>query len=370
MNRPDIFSPVAPRPAPLRARGAVSWLRENLFSDWRNGIATLALLCLFAWYIPQLLDWAVISAVAKPDAAACRAVGHAGACWGVVAEKYRIILFGRYPYAEEWRPLLAVLLMLSLIMSSTRPHMWRWTLVPLWLVGMTLFVALMGGGVAGLARVPTSLWGGLPLTVLLSVGAMTMAFPVAILLALGRRSALPVVRTLCTLYIELIRGVPLISMLFMASFMLPLLLPQGVKLDVLLRVLVGIGLFTAAYMAEIVRGGLQAVPRGQTEAARALGLGYWKTHFLVLLPQALRAVLPSLVNSFIGTFKDCSLVTIVSLYELTGALSLALGGDVVWRPFFLEGYLFVAFIYWIFCFGMSRYSLRLERKLSYTTERN
>ncbi|MDB5815400.1 MAG: amino acid transporter permease [Rhodocyclales bacterium] len=370
MSEAHMFVAIPPRPAPRRIRGTAGWLRKNLFSDWPNSIATILLLMLFAWYVPQFVNWAVISAVARPDVEACRAAAHAGACWGVVAEKYRIILFGRYPYAQQWRPLVAVLLLLSLVGLSTLPRMWRWTLLPLWLLGMTVFVALMGGGIAGLVPVPTSLWGGLPLTVLLSVGGMTLAFPLAILVAMGRRSALPVVRTLCTLYVELIRGVPLISVLFMASFMLPLFLPQGVKLDVLIRVLVGIGLFTAAYMAEIVRGGLQAVPRGQAEAARALGLGYWKTHALVLLPQALQAVLPSLVNSFIGTFKDCSLVTIVSLYELTGALSLALGGDVVWRPFFLEGYFFVAFIYWIFCFGMSRYSVRLEHRLARGLRRN
>ncbi|MEC5388222.1 amino acid ABC transporter permease [Uliginosibacterium sp. H3] len=363
-----VHSPIPPRSAPARTQGFVAWARNNLFSDWPNSIATILLLALLGWYVPQLIDWAVLKAVLRPDVDACQAT--AGACWGVVSEKYRTILFGRYPYAEQWRPLAAVLLMLSLVGVSAVPRMWRWYLLPLWLLGTTLFVVLMGGGVAGLTPVKSNLWGGLPLTVLLSLGGMLLGFPLSILLAMGRRSELPVVRTLSATYVELIRGVPLISVLFMASFMLPLFLPQGVKLDVLIRVLVGIGLFAAAYMAEIVRGGLQSVPRGQVEAAQSLGLGYWKTHGLILLPQALQAVLPSLVNSFIGNFKDCSLVTIVSLYELTGALSLALGGDVVWRPFFLEGYLFVAFIYWIFCFGMSRYSLRIERKLSHGQQRD
>jgi general L-amino acid transport system permease protein len=366
----QVIAVIPPRPAPQRSLGISAWVRANLFPDWFNGSATIALLALLAWYLPQLLNWAVFKAVLRPDAGACMAAGHVGACWGVVTEKYRTILFGRYPYAEQWRPLVSVLLMLSLVVLSTLRRMWRWPLVPLWLAGMVAFVILMGGGLAGLSAVPTNLWGGLPLTVLLSAGGMTLAFPLAILMAMGRRSTLPVVRTISSLYVELIRGVPLISILFMASFMLPLLLPQGVKLDVLIRVLLGIGLFSAAYMAEIVRGGLQAVPRSQTEAAQSLGLGYWKTHFLVLLPQALQAVLPSIVNSFIGNFKDCSLVTIVSLYELTGALSLALGGDVVWRPFFLEGYLFVAFIYWLFCFGMSRYSMRLEHRLAHGQTRN
>jgi general L-amino acid transport system permease protein len=226
-----------------------------------------------------------------------------------------------------------------------------------------LFVALMRGGVAGLEIVPSSRWGGLPLTLLLSLFSLGVAFPLGVLLALGRRSPWPVVRSVCITYIELIRGVPLISVLFMASFMLPLLLPQGWQLDVLLRVLVGITLFSAAYLAEVVRGGLQAVPVGQLLAARAMGLRAWQVQRYIVLPQALRSVVPALMNTFIGNFKDSSLVVIVSLYELTGALTLALGGDPTWRPFYLEGYLFIAFVYWAFCFAMSRYSRWIEGRL-------
>jgi general L-amino acid transport system permease protein len=215
--------------------------------------------------------------------------------------------------------------------------------------------------------VDTDRWGGLPLTLLLSSVSIALALPLAVMVALGRRSELPAIRALCTVYVELVRGVPLISVLFMASFMLPLFLPQGLTIDVLLRVLVGITLFAAAYMAEVVRGGLQAVPRGQVEAAATLGLSWWQTQRHVVLPQALTAVLPGLVNNFIAIFKDTSLVTIVSLYELTGALSLALNSDADWRPFKLEGYVFIALIYFVFCFSISRYSLWVERQLAHGT---
>ena len=226
---------------------------------------------------------------------------------------------------------------------------------------------MLGGG--GLTPVETDRWGGLPLTLLLSTLSIAMAFPLALLVALGRRSNLPAIRTICTLYVELIRGVPLISVLFMASFMFPLFMPQGVKIDVLLRVLVGITLFAAAYMAEVIRGGLQAIPKGQVEAAASLGLSYWQTQRKIVLPQALAMVVPGIMNNFIAIFKDTSLVTIVSLYELTGSLGLALNSDADWRPFKIEGYLFIALIYFAFCFAMSRYSLWVERQVNQSKQR-
>ena len=203
----------------------------------------------------------------------------------------------------------------------------------------------------------------------LTVISMTMAFPLAILVALGRRSHMPAIRTLCTLYVELIRGVPLITVLFMASFMLPLFMPAGTNIDVLIRVVVGITLFSAAYMAEVVRGGLQALPKGQTEAAATLGLSFWQTQRKIVLPQALTTVVPSLMNTFIGMFKDTSLVTIVSLYDLTGAVGLALNSDANWRPFKMEGLFFIAAIYFAFCFAMSRYSLWVEKRTAVSKSR-
>jgi general L-amino acid transport system permease protein len=221
----------------------------------------------------------------------------------------------------------------------------------------------MSGGVLGLARVDTGLWGGLPLTVLLTLVGMGASIPIGILLALARRSQLPLLRSVATLYIELVRGVPLITVLFTASFIFPLLLPQGIHFDVLTRVALGIVLFQAAYMAEVVRGGLQALPKGQYEAAAALGLSWWRMQQKVILPQALTLVIPSFVNSLLSTFMDTSLVTVVSMYDLTGALRLALG-DAQWRNFFLEGYLFVALIYFGCCFAMSRYSHWLDHRLA------
>ncbi|HMZ01047.1 MAG TPA: amino acid ABC transporter permease, partial [Burkholderiaceae bacterium] len=241
---------------------------------------------------------------------------------------------------------------------------WRPWLLPLWVAGLALVFALLRGGVAGLSGVTTDLWGGLPLTLLLATLGIALAFPLAVALALGRRSELPAIRTLCVLYIEQVRGVPLISLLFMASFLFPLFLPVGQTPDVLLRVLAGIALFAAAYLAETVRGGLQAIPRGQVEAAQSLGLGWWVIQRRVVLPQALALVVPGIMNSFIGVFKDTSLVTIVSLYELTGALGLALNSDADWRPYMLEGYLFIAAIYFAGCFTMSRYSLWVEARLA------
>ncbi|MDM0020128.1 amino acid ABC transporter permease [Variovorax saccharolyticus] len=338
-------------------------LRKELWGSPLRAAFTLALLLLFGWAGFHALDWAVLQAVFRADAPACRAVHH-GACWGVVAEKWRPILFGRYPYEDQWRPAVAVTLLSLTTLLSAWPRSWRWWLLPLWLVALGLFVLLMRGGFLGLAMVPTNRWGGLPLTIGLAVVGLALAFPLALALALGRRSQWPAVRTLCATYIELVRGVPLISVLFMASFLLPLLWPAGWQPDVLVRVLAGLSLFVAAYLAEIIRGGLQAVPHGQVDAAMALGFGRWPVQRDIVLPQALRLVVPALTNNVVGTLKDTSLVTVVGLFELTGALGLALGGDPTWRPFYLEGYLFIAAVYWAMCFGLSRYSAWLERRLA------
>ncbi|MEY4751638.1 MAG: Inner rane amino-acid transporter permease protein YhdY [Pseudomonadota bacterium] len=343
-----------------------------MFDSWGNTFTTLVILTVLAWALPPLVGWGVTHAVFAPDNIACRAAHDAapasGACWGVVAEKGRLILFGRYPYAEQWRPLLACGLLVALLVASCLRPFWKPWLAALWLIALGSFTLLMRGGIADLPEVDSTQWGGFPLTLLLSTVSIALAFPLAVLVALGRQSHLPVIRSLCVVYVELVRGVPLISVLFMASFMFPLFMPQGLKIDVLLRVLVGMTLFTAAYLAEVMRGGLQAVPRGQVEAAQALGLGYWLTVRKVVLPQALRAVVPALVNSFISSFKDTSLVTVVSMYDLTGALQLALG-DADWRKFFLEGQLFVAAVYFICCYAMSRYSRWVESYLNQGTRR-
>jgi general L-amino acid transport system permease protein len=358
-----VFTPVPSREPPVAVRGVFGWVRRNFFDGWVNSLATLVTLAILLWLVPPLFGWSVLHAVAAPDNAACRAAQGHGACWGVVAEKGRLILFGRYPFEEQWRPLAACAILIALLIASCLRPFWKPWLAPLWLVVLAVCFMLMRGGVFGLTLVETARWGGFPLTLALSVISLAVGFPLAILVALGRSSKLPAIRAVCVLYVELIRGVPLISVLFMASFMFPLFMPHGVTIDVLLRVVVGMTLFAAAYLAEVVRGGLQALPKGQVEAAQALGLTYWQTTRKIVLPQALRLVVPAIVNSFIGTFKDTSLVTIVSLYDLTGALQLALG-DADWRKFFLEGQLFVAAVYFVCCFALSRYSRWVEGYLN------
>lgn len=358
------YQPIAPRLSPVNTSGALVWLRVNLFGDVKTGFSTLIIGALLLWFVPQFLNWSLLQAVWLPDVKACRAAEGLGACWGVVAEKYRLIIFGRYPFEQQWRPLIATLLMMVMLVASCMRTFWKPWLAGLWVAVLVVFFVLMYGATLGLTKVTTDRWGGLPLTILLATLSIVMAFPIALLVALGRRANLPAIRVACTLYVELVRGVPLISVLFMASFMFPLFMPPGLTIDVLIRVLVGITLFNAAYLAEVVRGGLQAVPKGQIEAAATLGLSYWQTQRKIVLPQALAMVVPSIVNSFIATFKDTSLVSIVSLYELTGALDMAINADANWKPFKLQGYMFIAIIYFIFCFSMSRYSQWVEKQVN------
>ncbi|MDM7948076.1 amino acid ABC transporter permease [Hydrogenophaga sp.] len=360
----DTFTPIAPRPSPVKVTGFVPWVRRNLFNDWRSSLTTLFVIGLVLYVLPGLANWGLFNSVVRADADACQAARGTGACWGVVTEKYRLILFGRFPYEEHWRPLLATSIMIGALVLSCMRYFWKPWLAIMWVGVLAVFFTLMGGGVLGLEPVRTDVWGGLPLTVMLATLSIFLAFPIAIMVALGRRSNLPAIRSVCIVYIELIRGVPLISVLFMASFMFPLFMPQGVTIDVLVRVVAGITLFAAAYMAEIIRGGLQALPKGQLEAADTLGLSYWQTQRKIVLPQALAMTVPSMMGNFIAIFKDTSLVFIVSLYELVGAMSLALNSDVNWRPFKIEAYLFITFIYFIFCISMSRYSLWVEKQLS------
>ena len=363
------FVAIEPRPAPVRTEGLLPWVRKNLFGNLPSAVVTLLLAGLLLYLLPKLFGWAVLHAVVAADYDQCQAARGVGACWGVVTEKYRLIIFGRYPFDQQWRPEIATVMLVALLMASCMRAFWKPWLGLLWAVVLGAFFALMKGGVLGLSPVETDRWGGLPLTIMLATLSIAFAFPLAVAVALGRRSKMPAIKTICVLYVELIRGVPLISVLFMASFMFPLFMPPGTSIDVLLRVLVGITLFAAAYMAEIVRGGLQAIPKGQQEAADTLGLGYWQAQRKIILPQALALVVPGIMNNFISIFKDTSLVTIVSLYELTGAMSLALNSDSNWRPFKIEAYLFIAAIYFAFCFSMSRYSLWIEKQLSLSKNR-
>jgi len=411
---------------PVDETGILGWMRRNLFSSWGNGITTVVLLAALAWLLSWFLNWAVFTATfTAPNGQACR--GH-GACWALIHEKYRYIFFGSFPYQQHWRPLLAVVAMLAMLISSADRRMWNGRLVVIWLVGsfvtfllmfgvlsfsisFFLTIALICGGIGMFARtavgsptevngwralaavgavglilrllgvlpawslviapfdyVETGLWGGLPVTIILATYGLVFAFPYGILLALGRRSKLPLIKGLCVGFIELIRGVPLISLLIMASVMLPLFLPQGTTIDKFLRALVAVVLFAGAYIAEIIRGGLQSLPKGQFEAADAMALNYPQKTILIILPQALRVVIPPLINTFIGFFKDTSLVLIIGIFDFLNTANQALV-DPNWAGFPAEVYLFAAFVYFLFCFSMSRYSKYLEIELNKGTRR-
>jgi len=340
---------------------AARWCRRNLFPSWPSALATLAILWLAWKLLPPFFDWAFLDAVWQAkDSRACRELRGAGACWAFVAEKHRFILFGTYPFEQHWRPALATAALLSLWGISALKAFWNWRLPAIWIAGLALIGVLMWGGVLGLSYVENERWGGLILTLLLATFASAFAFPLAVLLALGRRSRLPALRYACTAYIELVRGVPLISVLFMASVMLPLFLPAGVPIDKLLRAQLALVAFAAAYLAEVVRGGLQAVPRHQVEAAEALGLSYRRTMLHVVLPQALRLSIAPLVNTFIGFFKDTSLVLIIGLFDFLSTVKVSLQ-DPAWSGFGVEAYLFASLVYFVFCYAMSAYSRGLEQ---------
>lgn len=401
--------------------GVVGWVRKNLFSSWGNGITTVVLIVGVGWVLSWFLEWALFTAnFTASTGSECRG---GGACWALIREKFRYIFFGSFPYEQHWRPLFAVIAMLAMLVLSADRRMWNWRLLVIWSVGsfvtfllmfgqlhiplsLMLFVVLGAGGVglamrsavadqteraayyallaigivglglrvfgvlpewklaiAPLSYVETSLWGGLPVTLILATYGLLFAFPYGILLALGRRSDLPLVKGLCVGFIELIRGVPLISLLIMASVMLPLFLPSGTTIDKFLRAQVAVILFAGAYIAEVIRGGLQSLPKGQFEAADAMGLNYPQKTLLIILPQALRVVIPPLINTFIGFFKDTSLVLIIGIFDFLNTANQALV-DPNWAGFPGEVYLFAAFVYFIFCFSMSRYSKYLEVELN------
>lgn len=327
------------------------------------------LLALLAWVLWHVLDWAVVQAVFRPDVDACRALEHHGACWGVVAEKWRWWLFGRYPFEHHARPAVTLLLWAAALSALIVPA-WRGLLgtragrwscaasLSLWLLGL----AVLAGGWGGMPPVESRLWGGLPLTVLLTVTSLALSMPLAVLLAWARLSRRAWVSWPAVVVIEVVRGGPLVMWLFMAAFLLPALLPTDWGIGAVGRVLIVTVLFSAAYAAETLRGSLRVVADEQAEAAQVLGARWWASQRLVILPQAFRTALPSLVNHSIGVLKDTSLVMIVSLQELTGAMSVSLNGDADWRPFFLEAYLVIAVAYVLMCQGVSTIGRRLERQ--------
>ncbi len=347
------------RVPPLGERGAIAWLRHRLFSNPYNAFFTILGIAILAMLIPPFFKWAVTDA---------NFVGHTkadctgdGACWVFVKEKLKMFMYGFYPEAELWRAKLTIgiSILVLIILKFTKL---KWIKIALIVLLPVVATILLHGGVFGLSVVETSKWGGLLLTLVISTVGIVLSFPIGVLLALGRQSRLPIIKTLSIFYIELIRGVPLITVLFMASVILPLFFPEGIDFDKLIRALIGITFFEAAYIAENIRGGLQAIPKGQYEAADALGLGYWQKMRLVILPQAIKVAIPNLVGSFISLFKDTSLVMIIGLFDLLAMVQLT-ANDRDWLGMETEGYVFVAFVFWIFTFGMSFFSKRLEKKL-------
>jgi general L-amino acid transport system permease protein len=366
---------VAPQPAPPGATGVTHWLRTKLFATAKDVVLTILAIALLVYIVPGMVDWLFIDAVWTGDnRAACATIqqggvlpdGQSGACWAFIGAKFQQFIFGRYPLDERWRPMLvmAVFVILLIPMLLPKAPFKGWNALALFIILPVISFFLLIGGVFGLAPVETPLWGGLMVTLILSFFGITVSLPFGIILALGRRSELPVIKTLCVAFIEVIRGIPLITVLFMASVMLPLFLPDGWTFDKLLRALIGVSIFSSAYMAEVIRGGLQVIPKGQFEGADSLGLSYWQKMRLIILPQAIKLVIPGIVNTFIGLFKDTSLVSIIGMFDLLGIVTLN-QSDANWStpvtP--VTGYIFAGFIFWMFCFGMSRYSAFMERHL-------
>lgn len=357
-SEPLVFTPTPPAPAPIATKGIIHWLHKNLFDGWFNSILSILCLALLAKSIPPLVSWAIIDANWTGGAEACAT--SQGACWAFIVSKFRVLLVGTYPQEFVWRPLVAGILFAGVIAATVSECCKNRYLIALWPLLFVAALWLIGGG-AGLPVVDQSMWGGLMLSLGLAAVGILFSIPFGILLALGRQSKMVGISAPCIGFIELVRGVPLITILFMASVMMPLFLPEDLQINNLLRVQIGIILFSSAYIAEVVRGGLQAIPCGQLDAAKALGLNPWMITIFVVLPQALRHVLPSLIGRCIALFKDTSLVIIVGLLDFLG-MAKAASQDQKWLGNDAEGYVFCAVVYWCICFGMSRYGRSLEKR--------
>ncbi len=348
----------APAAATERPPATAPSVINRLFGTPLNALLSVIFIAGFVSVLPGLFRWFVVDAAFTPTPEACRAA--AGACWSFVVAKSGQILFGIYPLAERWRPGIVCIIILALLVWSVRPASWSSRLALVWTITLALVVWLMGGGF-GLSPVPTSSWGGLPVTLILTIVAIGVAFPMAILLALGRRAELPAVSMLSVIFIETVRGLPLLSILFVASIMLPLFVPEALLPDKFVRALVALTLFAAAYLAEVIRGGLQAIPKGQYDGAKSLGLGYWRMQQLVILPQAIRIVIPALANTIIVMIKNTSLVLVVGLFDLMSSGKAALS-DPAWPSPSSEVYLFIGAIYFTLAFSFARFADFLERR--------
>jgi general L-amino acid transport system permease protein len=362
---------IAPQPAPMAMTGAIGWLRANLLSSPFNIALTILIVLLFAWAIPELLKFLIVDAVwTGTDRDACREVvqhREIGACWPFVSERWSYFVYGSYPIPERWRvdvffAMLALGVGWMLWLEAPRRDLgsvYFFVVLPI-----SSFILLTGWHAVGLVPVDTTLWGGMLVTIVVASVGIVCSLPLGILLALGRRSKMPAVRLFSVIFIEFVRGVPLVTVLFMASVMLPLFVPEEYSPDKLVRALVGIALFASAYMAEVVRAGLQAIPKGQFEGAMAVGLGYWQMMRLIILPQALKITIPNIVNTYIGLFKDTTLVFIVGIFDFLRTVEVA-RIDPKWATPVTSttGYAVAAIFYLIFCYGMSRYARAMEARL-------
>ncbi|AGA64877.1 Glutamate Aspartate transport system permease protein GltK [Liberibacter crescens BT-1] len=363
--------------APKNHRGVLGWIRLSFFSTPKDSLLTILSLIILYFILPEIIHWLFIDAVwTGTDRSVCATTiqggiqkeNWSGACWAFISDRYQQFMFGRYPVEERWRPLvvagLFILLTTPLLIPSV-PHKIFNGFLLISVFPIISFFLLYGGFY--LSIVETQLWGGLMVTLIISCFGIVFSLPIGILLALGRISKMPVIRMLCITFIELIRGIPLVTVLFMASVMLPLFLPQGWTVDKLLRALIGVCMFASAYIAEVIRGGLQSIPKGQYEAADSIGLSYFNKMRFVIMPQAIRCVIPGIVNTFIGLFKDSSLVSIISMFDLLGIVRINFS-DPKWATPVTSttGLIFAGFIFWIFCFSMSVYSNFIEKCLNTT----
>ncbi|NND91078.1 MAG: amino acid ABC transporter permease [Granulosicoccus sp.] len=354
------------KPAPIATEGALAWMRDNLFNNVLNSVLTVSALALVLYVLPGALGWLIFNANWTGGAEACRA-NPDGACWPFVTTRWEQFLYGFYEKSERWRiDILLVVLAIGVawMVWEKMPARRLVAMFMLFIYPVFAFIMLYGNETLGLPIVETPQWGGFTLTLVIALSGIVVSLPLGVLLALGRRSSMPIISLLSTIFIEFWRGIPLVAVLFMATIMFPLFLPAGVTFDQLLRAVIGVALFASAYMAEVVRGGLQAIPKGQYEGAMALGLPFGNMMRLIILPQALKIVIPGIVNTFIGLFKDTTLVLIIALFDLLGIVQASIA-DPNWSiksvPY--TGYAFVAIVFWICCYSMARYSRYIEDKL-------
>jgi general L-amino acid transport system permease protein len=353
-----IYEKIAPKPAPLGTKGVIHWVKENLFPSPLSSVLTLLSLYLLYMILPPLLNWMIFDATwtgTKEE------ITNNGARWIFIIEKFNQFIYGFYPEELYWRPNLVLFIFTVYVLAFKYIDTLKMKVFIIVTFPIIAFVLISGG--LGLEHVDTEKWGGLLLTIIVASVGIIASFPIGIMFALGRQSKMPIIKTISVMYIEFIRGVPLITLLFMSSVILPLFFPEGMDFNKLLRALIGITLFQAAYIAEVIRGGLQAIPKGQYEASDAMGLSYWQSMGLIILPQALKISIPNIVGSFIALFKDTTLILIIGLFDVLAMVTLT-NSDTNWLGFETEGYVFVTMIYWAICFSMSKYAKSIENRFN------